>query len=90
MPSAEPLTDRVIGLAIEMHRHTGPGPLESDYKQCLCRELGEMGSALARQVVIPIFIRAHRSAFDDTLCILCRGVVLFFSVNPVLSALPPC
>ena len=28
---AEPLTDRVIGLAIEVHRHTGPGLLESVY-----------------------------------------------------------
>ena len=25
MPLVEPLTDRVIGLAIEVHRHTGPG-----------------------------------------------------------------
>ena len=29
---AEPLTDRVIGLAIELHRHTGPGLLESLYR----------------------------------------------------------
>ena len=28
---AEPSTDRVIGLAIEVHRHTGPGLLESFY-----------------------------------------------------------
>ena len=36
---AEPLTERVIGLAIEVHRHTGPGLLESVYEQCLCHEL---------------------------------------------------
>jgi hypothetical protein len=30
---AEPLTDRAIGLAIEVHRHTGPGLLESVYEQ---------------------------------------------------------
>jgi GxxExxY protein len=51
---AEPLTDRVIGLAIELHRHTGPGLLESLYEQCLCRELGEAGIAFARQLAIPI------------------------------------
>jgi GxxExxY protein len=51
---AEPLTDRMIGLAIEVHRHTGPGLLESVYEQCLCRELGEAGIAFARQVAIPI------------------------------------
>ena len=51
---AERLTDRVIGLAIEVHRHTGPGLLESVCEQCLCRELGDAGIAFARQVAIPI------------------------------------
>ena len=51
---AEPLTDRVIGLAIEVHRHTGPGLLESVYELCLCRELRDAGIAFARQVAIPI------------------------------------
>ena len=51
---AERLTDRVIGLAIEVHRHTGPGLLESVYEQCLCRELGDAGIAFARQVAIPV------------------------------------
>ena len=51
---SEQLTDRVIGLAIEVHRHTGPGLLESVYKQCLCHELGEAGTVFARQVTIPI------------------------------------
>jgi hypothetical protein len=32
---AEPLTDRVAGLAIEVHRHTGPGLLESGDEPCL-------------------------------------------------------
>ena len=56
---AEPLTDRVIGLAIEVHRHTGPGLLESVYEQCLCRELRDTGIAFARQVAIPI---VHKGA----------------------------
>ena len=54
---AEPLTDRVIGLAIEVHRHTGPGLLESIYEQCLCRELTDAGIAFARQVAIPILYK---------------------------------
>ena len=33
------LTREVIGAAIEVHRHLGPGLLESAYKQCLAREL---------------------------------------------------
>ncbi len=34
LPAGE-LTERVIGLAIEVHRRTGPGLLESVYEQCL-------------------------------------------------------
>ena len=33
------LTERVIGLAIDVHRHLGPGLLESAYQECLNREL---------------------------------------------------
>ena len=33
------LTREIIGAAIEVHRHLGPGLLESAYLQCLTREL---------------------------------------------------
>ena len=33
------LTRQVIGAAIEVHRHLGPGLLESAYVKCLTREL---------------------------------------------------
>lgn len=29
------LTEKVIGLSIEVHRHLGPGLLESAYQECL-------------------------------------------------------
>jgi len=65
---AEPLTDRVIGLAIEVHRHTGPGLLEFVYEQCLCHEFQDAGIAFGRQVAIPIprvkpegMARAHQA-----------------------------
>ena len=35
----DPLTGRVIGCAIEVHRVLGPGLLESAYRQCLAREM---------------------------------------------------
>jgi PD-(D/E)XK nuclease superfamily len=34
-------TERIIGLAIEVHWHIGPGLLESFYVATLCRELAD-------------------------------------------------
>ena len=39
-----PLTAKVIGCSIEVHRTLGPGLLESTYEQCLARELYMMHS----------------------------------------------
>ena len=36
---ANKLSQRVIGAAIEVHRHKGPGLIESIYERCLLREL---------------------------------------------------
>ena len=44
----------MIGLAIEVHRNTGPGLLESVYAACLCLELEQAGIPLSRQVSIPV------------------------------------
>jgi GxxExxY protein len=52
------LTEQVIGLAIEVHRHTGPELLESVYEQCLCHELRAAGIPFERQVVIPVIYKA--------------------------------
>ncbi len=52
------LTERIIGLAIEVHRHTGPGLLESVYEQCLCHELREADIPFERQVPIPVIYKA--------------------------------
>ena len=52
------LTEQVIGLAIEVHRHTGPGLLESAYEQCLCHELREARIPFERQVTVPVVYKA--------------------------------
>jgi GxxExxY protein len=48
------LTERIIGAAIEVHRHLGPGLLESAYEECLCFELSQNGIGFKRQVHLPI------------------------------------
>lgn len=48
------LSEKVIGCAIEVHRHLGPGLLESAYHKCLCKELELAGLQYASEVDIPI------------------------------------
>jgi len=43
------LSERIIGAAVEVHRHLGPGLLESAYETCLCRELTLRGLGFTRQ-----------------------------------------
>lgn len=45
----EKLTEKVIGAAIEVHRHLGPGLLESAYESCLCYELIRRDLSFERQ-----------------------------------------
>ena len=56
----DPLSDKVIGLAIEVHRGLGPGLLESIYEECLSLELKEHGLSHARQVPLPIVYKTIR------------------------------
>lgn len=37
------LSNKVIGCALDVHRHLGPGLLESAYEQCLAIELSTRG-----------------------------------------------
>lgn len=48
------LTDQVIAAAIEVHRHLGPGLLESAYETCLAYELRERGYQVVQQKPIPL------------------------------------
>jgi GxxExxY protein len=40
---ADEWSNKIIGAAIEVHRHLGPRLLEEAYQECLCRELGLHG-----------------------------------------------
>jgi GxxExxY protein len=53
----DPLTGKIIGAAIEVHRRLGPGLLESTYETCLCYELNLAGLKVNRQIPVPIIYR---------------------------------
>jgi GxxExxY protein len=48
------LTFKVIGCAIEVHKHLGPGLLESVYEKCFMKELTLQGIAFRNQVWVPL------------------------------------
>ena len=48
------LTEAIIGAAIEVHRHPGPGLLESIYEAALAYELTGLGLTVERQKPIPL------------------------------------
>ena len=48
------ITRGVIAAAIEVHRHLGPGLLESAYQECVCYELSRMGLCFTREVHLPV------------------------------------
>ena len=53
----DPLTERIIGCAIAVHRALGPGLLEATYEEALCIELGDAKLRFSRQVRVPITYR---------------------------------
>lgn len=56
----DPLSNRVIGLAIEVHRTLGPGLFESVYETCLCDELTNAEIPFEQQVEIPVCYKGRR------------------------------
>ena len=53
------LANKVIGAAIEVHRHLGPGFLESVYEEALATELGIQNVAFERQKLVRIVYKTH-------------------------------
>jgi GxxExxY protein len=53
------LSYQIIGVAIEVHKHIGPGMLESVYQTCLEIELTERGLSFNQELEIPIEYKEH-------------------------------
>ena len=75
-PELNPLTQKIIGAAIEVHRHLGPGLLESAYEACLAYELEKLGLAVERQKPLPLIYKEVRLDQGYRLDILVEGKVV--------------
>ncbi|GAB4580280.1 MAG: GxxExxY protein [Anaerolineales bacterium] len=70
------LTELIIGAAIEVHRHLGPGLLESVYETCLIYELEQLGIKVQRQVPLPVVYKGIQIAQGYRLDLLVDGKVI--------------
>jgi GxxExxY protein len=48
------VTRKIIGLAMRVHRHLGPGLLETVYETCLSHELTRAGIPFRQQARLPV------------------------------------
>lgn len=51
------ITEAVIGAAIEVHKHLGPGLLESAYRECLKYEWLQRGHLALQEVPLPLIYK---------------------------------
>ncbi len=51
------LSSKIIGACIEVHKHLGPGLLESTYEVSLAHELRMLGIEFKQQVPLPVFYK---------------------------------
>ena len=71
-----PLTQRIIGAAIEVHRHLGPGLLESIYQQCLTRELASQNLSFVTQRSAPVVYKGVRLPASYRLDLVVEGLIV--------------
>lgn len=59
-PGRDPVSEAILGAAIEVHRELGPGLLESAYQACLAREFESRSISFRREVQLPVVYKGAR------------------------------
>ena len=70
------LAYKIVGCAIEVHRHLGPGLLESVYHACLIDELEQGGLFVRKQVHLPVHYKGKDLGDTLKLDLLVNDVVI--------------
>jgi GxxExxY protein len=83
----DPVTQQVIGAAIEVHRIMGPGLLESVYQRCLEHELKLRGVSLIPQARLPLFYKGEPLG-DDMIMDFYLPSVLVVELKAVEKLMP--
>jgi GxxExxY protein len=72
----EKITKKIIGCAIEVHRHLGPGLLESAYEECLNWELLQSGFKVERQKPVPVIYKEVKLECGYRIDLLVESIVV--------------
>ncbi|MBS4028134.1 MAG: GxxExxY protein [Ignavibacteriales bacterium] len=75
-PELNKITEDIIGAAIEVHKHLGPGLLESAYEECLCYEIQLRKRYIERQKPIPIVFKEVKLDCGYRLDVLVERIVV--------------
>jgi GxxExxY protein len=73
---AELISGEIIAAAIEVHRHLGPGLLESVYRACLAEELRLRGIDHEPEVALPITYKGLPLTAGHRLDLLVEDLVI--------------
>jgi GxxExxY protein len=77
----------ILGACIEVHRHLGPGLLETIYEECLCQELHGLGIRFQRQVHLPVFYKGKELEVSYRLDLVVRNHTIV-EIKAVENLLP--
>ncbi len=81
------LTERIVGLAIDVHKIVGPGLLESLYQECMCIELEEAGIPFRSQVGVPAIYKGRTMPLGFRADILVADCIVI-EIKAVASLMP--
>ncbi len=83
----EPITESIIAAAVDVHRHLGPGLLESAYEACFAHELMTRGVEFQRQLELPVEYKGLRLDAGYRLdIVVARAVVVEIKAVDTLAA----
>lgn len=77
----DPISAAVVMAAVEVHRHLGPGLLDSSYLACLCHELSARKLAFETEKEIPLTLGVVPLSARAEVPLLVAGAVPVFPVS---------
>ncbi len=67
---------KIIGCAIEVHRHLGPGLLESVYEACLIEEMINARLSVKSQIYVPVYYKGKDLGGNLKLDLLVNDIII--------------